>query len=228
MLSRVLLLSSLFLLGKNFTAAAQTTPVESVAPVALNETAATSRAVLFKLGTGLIRGAEFSGYAGVTLPFAVGAEYAVKPGWNIYVNGVTGINAGGGQNSFDRSRYVYLRTVSADLGVRRYYNQEKRRKNGRSTGPFTGNYVALQSSSNWDNNLYYNRGLRYDYSNLVALWGMQRRLGGHGLVDAYAGGGIANDEQVYRELTNNYYSYKYKRFPPRLDLELGVKLSLVF
>lgn len=222
MLSRVFLLSSLLLFGKNFTAAAQTSaPVESLVPV-------TSRSVLFKLGTGLTRGAEFSGYAGVTVPFAIGAEYVVKPGWNVYINAVPGINAGGRQNSFDRYSYVYLRTVTADLGVRRYYNQEKRRQKGRSTGPFNGNYVALQSSSVWYNSLYYNRGLQYDYSTLTALWGIQRRLGGHGLVDAYAGGGIANEQQSYRELTGNTYSYKYKRFPPRLDLELGVKLSLVF
>ena len=228
MLSRTFLLSSLLLFGKTFIAAAQTaTPVEPVPSVAPTETTESSRPVLFKLGTGLTRGAEFSGYSGVTVPIAIGAEYVMKPGWNVYVNAVPGINAGGGQNSFDRSRYVYLRTVTADLGVRRYYNQEKRRQKGRATGPFTGNYVALQSSSNWHNSLYFNRGLRYDYSTLVALWGMQRRLGGHGLVDAYAGGGFANDIQAYREIINNTYSYKYKRFPPRLDLELGVKLSLV-
>jgi len=229
MLSRSLLLSCLLLFGKTFTAVSQTsTPVEPIPSDGPAETTETSRPILFKLGTGLIRGAEFGGYTGLTVPIAIGAEYVAKPGWNIYGNGITSINAGGRQNSFDRYKYVYLRTLAADFGVRRYYNQEKRRQKGRATGPFTGNYVALQSSSIWYNSLYLNKGMEYDYSNLVALWGLQRRLGGHGLVDAYAGGGINNNKQVYRELNNNAYSYKYKRFPPMLDLELGVKLSLVY
>jgi hypothetical protein len=184
---------------------------------------ATTRPWLFKLGTGLTRGFAWGGYGGLTLPLVVGAEGVLGPGWNLYANGFGSFYVGGNRVA---DVPIGLREFGGEVGLRRYYHQAKRQAQGRAHGPFTGNYVGLQSTSTW----YYfrNRGvhLRYAYSTLTAVWGLQRRLGGHGLVDAYVGGGLANQRRTgdYDAVSGRY---ELVRFPLQLLPELGLKLSLV-
>ncbi|SMC00699.1 hypothetical protein SAMN00120144_3079 [Hymenobacter roseosalivarius DSM 11622] len=185
---------------------------------------ATTRPWLLKLGTGLTRGFEWGGYPGLTVPVVLGAEVVLRPGWNLYANGFSGFNLGGGY--YRDGLALRLRQLGAEVGLRRYYHQQKRQAKGRTSGPFTGNYVGLQSTSTW----YYYRNpaggqLGYDHSTLTAVWGLQRRLGGHGLVDAYVGAGVANlGRGRYEPATGRYTTY---RFPPQFTPELGLKLSLV-
>jgi|GEM_PF-6576261 len=185
---------------------------------------APARPLLLKLGTGLTRGFAWGGYAGLTVPVVLGAEVVLAPGWNLYANGFSGFYVGGGR--FHEGPAVRLRELGGELGLRRYYNQTKRQAKGRAHGPFTGNYVGLQTSSSW----YYYRPqtedqLRYDYSTLTAVWGLQRRWGGHGLLDAYVGVGLANLVRGrYEPATDRFTTY---RFPPQLWPEFGLKLSLV-
>ena len=61
--------------------------------------------------------------------------------------------------------------------------------------------------------------LGYDYSSLTLQWGVQRRLGSRGLLDAYIGGGLANPRTVR-------YTMGTSRRELGLGFELGVKLSL--
>lgn len=59
----------------------------------------------------------------------------------------------------------------------------------------------------------------YDYSSLTLQWGVQRRLGSRGLLDAYIGGGLANPRMAC-------YTMGTSRRELGLGFELGVKLSL--
>jgi hypothetical protein len=182
------------------------------------------KSTLFKIGTGLTRGFEFGGFSGLSVPVVLGVEHHLTPTVSMYGN------LFGGLNIIDRSAYhnrPLLREIGADAGIRYYYNQEKRKQKGRATGPFVGNYLALHSSSSLysyhTQNSYSPRTyLGYDYSTLNVLWGMQRRIGGHGLIDAYVGGGVANP---YRSRYEDGMFRTERR--ASLNLELGVKLSLV-
>ncbi|GAB2470416.1 hypothetical protein GCM10011375_39030 [Hymenobacter qilianensis] len=203
-------------------AAAQVAPPDSARTA---PSAAATRPLLLKLGTGLTRGFTWVGYGGWTVPVVLGAEGVLRPGWNLYVNGFSGFIVGGGR--FYDGPAVRLHELGGELGLRRYYNQEKRRLKGRAHGPFTGNYLGLQSTSHW----YYFRSrpgggqVGYDYSTLTAVWGLQRRLGGHGLVDAYVGGGVANQRRGRYEPTTGQVTFY--RFPLHFMPEFGLKLSLV-
>ena len=77
----------------------------------------------------------------------LGAEVVLRPGWNLYVNGFSGVNVGGGYYSDGLA--LHLRELGGEVGLRRYYHQAKRQAKGRAYGPFTGNYVGLHSSSSW-------------------------------------------------------------------------------
>ncbi|NVO85459.1 hypothetical protein [Hymenobacter terrestris] len=187
---------------------------------------------LFKLGTGLTDGAGFGDYRGLTLPLVLGAEQQLAPGWSATLNGTSLWNIGQrrGFGSSERDG-LNLRQLGVDVGIRHYYHQEKRQAKGRRTGPYQGPYVALHFGNYFDRRFSYNYGpmysytrsdLNYDYSTLTARWGVQRRLGGRGLLDAYIGGGLANPR--------TYHSYigampEYRR-NLSLGLELGVKISL--
>lgn len=164
---------------------------------------------LVKLGTGIVPPAfELGGYRGLSAPLVLSVEHHLSPAISVYANGFSGFNVGR-QRYFDGSRESLIEHYGFDAGVRYYYNQEKRRQKGRATGPFVGNYLALQTSSVYNANYYH----KYRYSGITALWGMQRRIGKYGWFDAYAGLGIG------REPT--YYGGSYGILP-----ELGIKFSL--
>lgn len=184
---------------------------------------------LFKLGTGLTDGAGWGGFSGLTLPLVLGAEQQLAPGWSATVNG-TGLWNIGRRRDFHSSKRegLSLQQLSFDAGIRHYYHQEKRRAKGRRTGPYEGPYVALQLNNYFERRILYRSGnysrynLAYDYSSLTVQWGMQRRLGGRGMLDAYIGGGLTNP------LTYRHYvgSMPEVRRELGIGLELGVKISL--
>ncbi|TGD78442.1 hypothetical protein [Hymenobacter wooponensis] len=197
------------------------TPVEASALAQTPESPAKS--TLFKIGTGLSQGFEFGGYSGLSVPIVLGVEHHLASAVSLYGNLFGGLNIIRRQD-YDRP---LLREIGADAGVRYYYNQEKRKQKGRDTGPFVGNYLALHSSSSLfsyrrQNSYNVRNYFSYDYSTLNLVWGMQRRIGGHGLIDAYAGAGISNP---FRFSDQDRIS-QYKRRPTP-NLELGVKISLV-
>ncbi|TGE05403.1 hypothetical protein [Hymenobacter fodinae] len=199
-----------------------TTPTQPIYSTPTTE--APAKSTLFKVGTGLTHGFEFGGFSGLSIPVVLGVEHHLTPAVSMYGN------LFGGLNIVDRTAYYnrpLLREIGADAGVRYYYNQEKRKQKGRATGPFVGNYLALHSSSSLfsyrtQNSYNVRNYFGYDYSTLNLLWGMQRRIGGHGLIDVYAGGGVSNP---FRFSDQDRFS-QYKRRPTP-NLEIGVKLSLV-
>ncbi len=199
------------------------TPAVAAAQLAPDSTASQrSPRPLFKVGTGLIRGIQFGGYSGLQLPLSVGIEHELRPGWTVYGNAYSSFSVYRRRylNEFRRS---LVPEMGAELGVRRYYNQEKRRQLGRSNGPFNGNYLALQAASsfrNFYNHLTSSRHLYHNHSALTALWGAQRRIGGHGLLDFYAGVGIGTAGRF----SNTSYRFNRVQVAP----ELGLKLSFVW
>lgn len=205
------------------TTLAQTT---DSAPVALPTT--TSRetitpgngsGTLIKAGTGFTRGLN-SGYWGLSVPVVVGVEHHLTPALSVYGNGFAGVKLGRSNRLSDGSRSSLIGDYGFDVGVKYYYNQEKRRQKGRETGPFVGNYLSLQSSS-----LFTTANFRspYNYSTLTVQWGLQRRLGKYGWFDAYVGAGLGRDAGY------TYYDYNgpIKRAPQLgIATELGIKFSL--
>ncbi|WP_100336226.1 hypothetical protein [Hymenobacter chitinivorans] len=182
--------------------------------------AARPQKLLLKLGTGLTRGYELGGFSGLSLPVALGAEVALRPGWNLSANGFGGIYLFGGGNS----RSVGPNRLGFDAGIRRYYNLAKRQQKGRKPGPFSGNYVALQSTTHWVKTTYLTPTWQYKRTSVALVWGLQRRLGGHGLLDAYLGLGLTDE---LRDRHDTGSALRYERYPPTLVPEAAVKLSLV-
>jgi hypothetical protein len=203
---------------------AQSTATPTPTEAAIPEVAAPTKSTLFKLGTGLTRGFQLGGYTGFSIPVVLGVEHHFSPAVSIYGDVYAGLNV------LQRRSYGYsrplVRETGADLGVRYYYNQEKRKLKGRATGPFVGNYLALHSGSSFYPYYRQNSYIRptyiaYDYSTLNLLWGMQRRIGGHGLLDAYAGAGVANR---YSFRSGDFSDYRRRL---GLNIEAGIKISLV-
>ncbi|SNC77303.1 hypothetical protein SAMN06265337_3886 [Hymenobacter gelipurpurascens] len=203
---------------------AQTTTPAPAAAVQLPTPAPEiTQKTLFKAGTGITRGFELGGYSGLSVPLVLGVERHLTPAVSVYSNAFGGLNIGR-RSDFDRS---FLRSFGADAGVRYYYNQQKRKEKGRATGPFVGNYFALQTTSSFYSNHpqnSYNEAYRYQYDNssLSLLWGAQRRIGKHGLLDAYVGAGIENP--MMSSYRNGYPEYKRQL---GINAEIGIKISLI-
>ncbi|QJX47014.1 DUF3575 domain-containing protein [Hymenobacter taeanensis] len=203
---------------------AQTTPALPITPTQTPPSKVEiTKSTLFKLGTGLTRGFEWGGYSGLAVPVVLGVEHHLTPAISLYGNLFGGLNIGR-RSDYNQS---LLRTIGADAGVRYYYNQEKRKEKGRATGPFVGNYFALQTTSSFYSNHpqnSLNEAYRYQYDNtsLSLLWGAQRRVGKHGLFDAYVGAGLENPQFIsYR---NGYPEYKRQL---GIKAAIGVKISLI-
>lgn len=206
---------------------AQAVPTTSLTPIdsAAGRPPAGQRSTLLKLGTGLTRGFAWSGYGWLSLPVVVGAERALAPGWSVYANGFTGVQVFPlARRSWPSYRSSLLVDPGFDAGIRWYYNQAKRQAKGKRTGPLIGNYLALHTITQFWSSFARPTDYGYDYSAALLMWGLQRRLGGHGLLDAYVGAGV-NNPGIY------YYDYQTgmgsRRRKVGLELELGVRLSLV-
>ncbi|OUJ73730.1 hypothetical protein BXP70_12165 [Hymenobacter crusticola] len=183
-----------------------------------------SSRVLLKGSTGFARGFTIGAPAGLALPLILGAELQLAPHWTVYTDGFSGmllkVNR---QEEHDITKYINLYNVGADFGIRHYYNQSKRQRRGLATGAFVGNYLALQSTSSWWNPRNAGRHLRYDFTTVAVLWGLQRRFGNHGLVEAYAGLGLSND--IRARYTDTGYELQ-RRFAT-VKPEAGIKLGFV-
>ncbi len=170
---------------------------------------------LLKLGVGLGTNLGITNYYGTSVPTFLGLEHQLAPSWTLTANGSASWHLG--RRSFPGYRSPLITQVGLDAGIRHYYHQEKRRQKGYRTGPYEGPYVALQTRTVFSPR-YPNHQFQYDYTSLSAVWGVQRRLGGRGLLDAYLGAGVANPS-VFR------YDNSYQR-QLGITLEVGVKLSL--
>ena len=183
------------------------------------------RRILFKLGTGLTRGFELGSFSGLLVPVVAGAEYSLAPGWSAYANGFTSVRVMRWENSRSSSSSTFLSDPGFDAGIRWYYNQAKRQAKGKRSGPFIGNYLALHTLTQfWSYRS--NSDTRYDYglSAVMLAWGLQRRLGRHGLLDVYAGAGVNNRRSYFYDAQAGSGYFRRK---PGLEVEWGVKLSLV-
>lgn len=122
----------------------------------------------------------------------------------------------------------------AELGGRYYYNQAKRVARGRAVGPFVGNYLALNASTEYSpmrvrSPYVDNTRINYEFSGLTALWGMQRRLGSLLIYDLSAGLGAFNSLQsIQRYYTSSgaYAGHSYTN--RRLEVGPVVNLQLSF
>jgi hypothetical protein len=204
-------------LAGSFVSQAQTTaePVP-LAPAGATPELVFEPATLFKLGTGLTRGLTIGGFMGTALPLVAGVERQVAPAWSLYGNVSSGWQVGNLTAAPDgKTRLVHITELGVDLGVRRYYHQDKRQATGRDTRPFAGNYLALQATTSFTPG--YGPRLYHQVTALSGLWGMQRRLGGHGLLDAYVGPG----------LETRLLGMRHQGLLIRPHLQIGIKLSLV-
>lgn len=209
-ISGVSAVASLLLLAAP--AAAQTPDSASTRP----------QGTLIKLGTGITPGLEWSGYRGFSFPLVLGAEHHLTPEISLYANAFSGFHVGRRNRFFDSSLDHVIGDYGFDAGIRYYYNQEKRRQKGRATGPFVGNYVALQTSSVFSRTPYQHV---YDYSALMLAWGMQRRLGKYGWLDAYVGLGFGREQQyLYHHTGGPGVTPTGGSFV--IKPELGIKFSL--
>jgi hypothetical protein len=185
---------------------------------------------LLRLGTGVTRGFEIGGYPGLKLPLVLGAEHHLTPAVSIYGNAFASLETGRRNRFADGRRLSRLGDYGFDIGVKYYYNQEKRRQKGRATGPFVGNYFSIQSNTTFNPDTYQ----PYRYSTFTVQWGMQRRLGKHGWFEAYAGAGISRvpgysyTSVYYTTYPNGNPVYTRQRQPVILGIapEIGVKFSL--
>ncbi|GGG45267.1 hypothetical protein GCM10011378_21880 [Hymenobacter glacieicola] len=212
---RSILAASVFCLSTQLAAA-------QAPDTAARATSATAQGsgILLKLGTGVTRGFSVGGYSGPSVPLVLGAEHHLSPAVSVYGNAFSGFNLGRPSRRSDGSRASVLGDFGFDAGLRYYYGQEKRQRQGRVAGSFVGNYVALQSTSLFNSYLV---GLPYRYSTLTLLWGMQRRIGKYGLFDAYVGAGLARERLYYYAGGFNPASSRTRTsFAP----EIGIKFSL--
>lgn len=175
---------------------------------------------LVRLGTGVTRGLRLGSYGGSSAPLVLGLEHHLTPALSVYGNGFGGLSIGRRPRYADGWRRSLINEYGFDLGVKYYYNQEKRRQKGRATGPFVGNYVSLQSTSDFSSSSHENS---HQYSTLTVQWGLQRRLGQYGWLEAYVGAGVRRDPG---HSFQTYYG-SFQRAPfYSIATELGVKLSL--
>ncbi|MCA8832325.1 hypothetical protein [Hymenobacter pini] len=207
-------LSALFFPLAGQSAQAQT-PDSAATRAAVSQSAGSG--TLLRLGTGLTRGL-YTDYWGLSAPLSLGVEHHLTPQLSVYANGFAGFRIGQ-RNYFEGSRVPLIGTYGFDAGVRYYYNQVKRRQQGKEVGPFVGNYLALQTTTTF-NTVFTSP---YQCSMLMLTWGMQRRLGRYGWLDAYVGGGIGREPgRSYPTPTGTGYNNPRWSFRP----EVGIKFSL--
>jgi hypothetical protein len=203
-------------LGTGLAARAQTAPapVAPPAPVAAPvEVAAMLPTTVLKLGTVLTNRSLLGFGSFVPLPLQAGVERRLNPHWaltgDFTVLSVAGNRAGLTQEGFG----LRVLRLGAEAGVRRYYRAAAHP----TTGAYGGNYVALNTRIEA---LPYGALLLAGKVGLSAQWGMQRRVGGHGLADGFVGLGAETSAAGLGS------SQPVRRFVSP-TAELGLRLSLV-
>lgn len=215
---RSLLLTASF--GTALAAHAQTAP--AAAPAA-TETPATAGPVaaeapglapttVLKLGVVLSnRTLDGIGYV-VPLPLQLGLERRFNASWALTGN-LNALAVAGRVRPYEGGYGLRMATLGAEVGVRRYYRAEAHPK----TGAYGGNYLALNANMEaWP----YGGTLFPGALGLNAQWGVQRRLGGHGLADAFVSLGAES-------LPLSFLSSQPGIHFISPTVELGVRLSLV-
>ncbi|OUJ71654.1 hypothetical protein BXP70_21485 [Hymenobacter crusticola] len=178
---------------------------------------------MLKAGLGIGRGFALDRYDGFGLPIVLGAEHRLTDKFTAYANVTSALQLVHGR----ASRYeTFIRRGVVKLGGRYYYNQAGRMQHNRPVGPFIGNYLALQASTDlvpyrgiYDARTY----LLYDYSAVSALWGMQRRLGNALLCDFSAGIGLMNQlRRRFNQIDYTFSSYRPLQLLPELNLHVSL------
>jgi len=182
---------------------------------------------MLKLGAGLGHGFELDGFNGFSLPLVLGAERRLSDHFSAYANLVTALHLVHGRSVYNDP---LINRGIVELGGRYYYNQAKRMQRRKPAGPFVGNYLALQAST--DVVPYYQQAainkrelhIEYSYSAISALWGMQRRINNLFLFDFNTGIAVYNEKYARYDAATE--SFAFYREPTPL-IELNVRLSLV-
>ncbi|OUJ71655.1 hypothetical protein [Hymenobacter crusticola] len=206
---------------------AQTAPTATATPVV----PPASRKTMLRLGLRVNRGFETRDLDGLFAPVTLGLERRLGNKFSVYGNVLFNLRPLAFQRYYPRRTFIHR--VGAELGGRYYYNQAKRLARGRAAGPFVGNYLALQASTEYSpmrvQNAFDNTHIVYQFSGLTALWGMQRRLGSLLVYDLSAGLGAFNsrrDIHYHYNSSGVYTGYSYSN--RRLAVGPAVNLQLSF
>ena len=193
--------------------------------------APTPRKTMLKLGLRVNRGLETRDLEGLFAPVTFGLERRLSSKFSLYGNLLINLRPLAFQRYYPGRTFIHQ--MGAEFGGRYYYNQAKRLERGRADGPFIGNYLALQASTEYSpmrvrTVFVDNTRVNYEFSGLTALWGMQRRLGSLLVFDWNAGLGVFNSGRSIRHhYTSNGayagYSYHHRRLGagPMVDLQLS-------
>ena len=168
---------------------------------------------MFKLGV-VLTNRTLLGFGGVVpLPLLAGVEHRLNSNWaltsHFTVLSIAGTRAGLSQEGFG----LRVLQLGAEAGVRRYYRGAAHP----TTGAYGGNYVALNTRLEA---LPYGALLLAGRVGVNAQWGVQRRVGGHGLADAFVSLGAETYVGGWQS------TQPIKRFVSP-TIELGLRLGLV-
>jgi hypothetical protein len=200
-------------LGSALAAQAQTAPVPAAIPVAPVAGPGGQPTTVLKLGVALSNRTLIGLGHVVPLPLLVGVERRLNPNWAI-TGDFTMLSIAGNRAGLSGDGYgLRVFRLGAEAGVRRYYRAEAHP----ITGAYGGNYVALNARFEA---LPYGTLLFPGPVGLNAQWGVQRRLGGHGLADGF----VSLGAETY---AGSWYSSQPIRRFVSPTIELGLRLSLV-
>lgn len=208
-------------------------------PPEVTVTEATPDRLLLKVGLNAGRALSWSGYNGLMThaAVAVGAEYLLNSRFTLYSQ--VDADVALGRNSYYHGEGNGLISSGAvGIGGRYYYNQAGRVQHNRAHGPFVGNYLALEATTELNRRQFelydytssyyptpYTTEYRTQVTPLVTVqWGWQRRVGQHFLYDAGIGLGL-----LARPATYSYYPYS-GHFDTlyRFESTLAINLRLYF
>jgi hypothetical protein len=118
---------------------------------------------------------------------------------------------------------VQLAKLGLAVGARYYYNQERRARKGRPLRSLTGNYLHLQYTGTFAGDVlepgYGGRVLYFYQPGAELTWGLQRRFGKHGFVDA--GVGLHLQKQPWSDRSADYHIGNGWYLEPQLRLRTG-------
>jgi hypothetical protein len=135
-------------------------------------------------------------------------ERKIAPKWSLNINSITNLQSFnfGSTNALNWAFNEPLQNInfsqSLSFQLRYYYNLDKRTRQGKTTR-FSGNYFGLEQSNSYN---HYNFNGLYPFlfsdsfsgngfsTSLNLVYGIQRKIGKAGYIDASAGLGIRHNE----------------------------------
>jgi len=135
-------------------------------------------------------------------------EQKIAPKWSLNINSITNLRSFnfGNTNALNWASNEPLQNInfsqSLSFQLRYYYNLNKRTRQGKPTN-FSGNYFGLEQSNSYN---HYNYNGLYPFlfsdrfsgngfsTSLNLVYGIQRKIGKVGYIDASAGIGIRHNE----------------------------------